>query len=121
NRSVIEMKKVISDDLGASNGRVILVKLTKNKLLLEELHRFKNEAVKKDTHLFCDISYIFQEIKAGLQKYTEMYKDSLDGIGIDTWGVDFGFVSFENELLEDPYSYRDTHTNKIMSEVHEKV
>lgn len=115
------MKKVISVDLGASNGRLILVKLTKNKLLLEELHRFKNEAVKKDTHLFWDISYIFQEIKAGLKKYTEMYKDSLDGIGIDTWGVDFGFVSFENELLEDPYSYRDTHTNKIMSEVHEKV
>src|SRR5690625_6481530 len=84
------MKKVISIDLGASNGRLILAKLKDNILQLEELHRFKNEPIEKNNHLFWDINYIFQEIEKGLKKYTKNYQEPLHGIGIDTWGVEIG-------------------------------
>lgn len=115
------MKRVISVDLGASNGRLILVKLKNNKIQLEELHRFKNEPVERNSHLFWNISNIFHEIITGLKLFSNKYKEPLDGIGVDTWGVDFGLISDNDELLEDPYSYRDTHTIGVMSKVHRKV
>src|SRR5690625_117083 len=115
------MKKVISIDLGASNGRLILAKLKDNILQLEELHRFKNEPIEKNNHLFWDINYIYQEIEKGLKKYTKNYQEPLHGIGIDTWGVDLGFISDKNKILENPCSYRDTYTVHVMEEVHEKI
>ncbi|MEI3606458.1 rhamnulokinase family protein [Pseudogracilibacillus sp. SE30717A] len=115
------MKKVISVDLGASNGRLILMKLQDNQLELEVLHRFTNEPIKRDDHLFWDITTIFREIITGLKTYAANFEGPLDGIGVDTWGVDFGLISWENELLEDPYSYRDTHTAKILGDVHQMV
>src|SRR5690625_1208966 len=115
------MKKVISIDLGASNGRLILAKLKDNILQLEELHRFKNEPIEKNNHLFWDINYIFQEIEKGLKKYTKNYQEPLHGIGIDTWGVDFGFISDENKILENTFSYRDNQTTDMKKVVYEKT
>lgn len=115
------MNKVIAIDLGASNGRLIVVKIDKDQLKLEEIHRFPNEPLTKRNHLFWDISFFINEIKFGLRKYVQKYGNSVDGIGIDTWGVDFGFVSKNGGLIDNPYSYRDTHTNEVMDQVHEKV
>ena len=115
------MKKVIAIDLGASNGRLIVAKLQDQKLLLEEIHRFPNEPLTKGKHLFWDISHLLNEIKSGLCKYVQKYGATVDGIGIDTWGVDFGFISSDDRLLDHPYSYRDTHTSEIMNEVHQKI
>lgn len=115
------MRKVIAVDLGASNGRLIVAKLHNQKLVMEELHRFSNEPIEKGEHLFWDISSLVNEIKIGLKKYVKKYGASVSGIGFDTWGVDFGIVSNEDTLLEDPYSYRDTHTTEIMPKVHQKI
>jgi len=115
------MKKVIAVDLGASNGRLIIVTLDQQKLTLEELHRFSNEPVEKNGHFFWDITSAFNEIKKGLHKYVVKYGPQIDGIGFDTWGVDFGMISAGGVLLDDPYSYRDTHTNEVMPKVHEQI
>lgn len=114
------MSRVISIDLGASNGRLILLSFEKNRLKVEEVHRFINEPINENNHLYWNISYILNEIIIGLKKYTERYEEPLDSIGVDTWGVDFGLISSKNELVQNPYSYRDTHTLTIMEEVHEK-
>lgn len=115
------MKKVIAVDLGASNGRLIVVKLADQKLVTEEIHRFSNEPMKKDDHFFWDISLIVDEIKIGLKKYVLQYGTSVSSIGFDTWGVDFGLLSHEGSLLENPYSYRDTHTTEMMPKVHQQI
>lgn len=115
------MKRVIAIDLGASNGRLILVKFFKKRLKLIEIHRFPNKPIKIGEHLFWDIPFIMKEIKEGLKKYVHQYGSSLDGIGIDTWGVDFGFISEEGHLIENPHCYRDTHTYPIMDQVHQKI
>lgn len=115
------MTRVIAIDLGASNGRLILSVLKDRKITLEEIHRFPNEPLAKDGHLYWDIDSIKREIMKGLKKYTEQYSEEIHGIGIDTWGVDFGFVGSDGELLENPYAYRDTHTNEIMAEVHQQM
>ncbi|RKL66213.1 rhamnulokinase [Salipaludibacillus neizhouensis] len=116
------MKKVIAIDLGASNGRLILATLfNKSKLEITEIHRFSNEPIQKNGHLHWNISYLFHEILKGLRLYLEGNPVAIDGVGVDTWGVDFGLLSQDGKLLEDPYSYRDTHTVNVMDEVHEKL
>ena len=36
----------------------------------------------------------------------EQFSD-IAGIGIDTWGVDYGLIDADGKLLEDPVCYRD--------------
>lgn len=115
------VKSVIAVDLGASNGRVILASLENEKLSLEELHRFSNAPMEKEGQLFWDIDHIMVQIEQGLVKYHEQYDLPISGIGVDTWGVDFGFVDEDNRLLDNPYSYRGTHTDDSMEEVHEMI
>ncbi len=39
--------------------------------------------------------------------------DDLDGIAVDTWGVDFGLLGADGELLHNPRHYRDPRTNGV--------
>ena len=82
----------IACDLGAESGRVIVGTLNKGKLLLSELHRFPNTPVRVPGALYWDILRLWHEIQHGIGVATRERKLVLDGIGIDTWGVDFGLL-----------------------------
>ena len=92
-------KKFLAFDFGASSGRAILGRLENGKLTMEEIHRFSNDPVEICGHYHWDIFRLFFEIKQGLIKYANMGYGKLDGIGIDTWGVDFGLLGKDGELL----------------------
>lgn len=108
------VKQVIAIDLGASNGRLMKAKLADQEVTLEEVHRFSNQIIEVDGFLHWDIDNIFEEIQIGLKKLDE----PVASIGVDTWGVDLGFVGKDGQLIERPYSYRDTHSSEVMEEVH---
>ena len=97
-------------DLGAESGRAMLAHLADHRLELAELHRFPNIPVRLNNGLYWDTLRLFHEMCEGIAIAAKTV-DQLDGIGVDTWGVDFGLLSEEGVLLDNPRHYRDARNN----------
>jgi rhamnulokinase len=100
-------------DLGASSGRAMLGTFDGERLSLEELHRFENAPINIQGRLYWDAFRLLEELKTGLGRCTQR-NIRLDGIGIDTWGVDFGLFLASGEMLSMPRHYRDPHNRPAM-------
>lgn len=101
-------------DLGAESGRVVLGRFDGGRVSLEEVHRFPNTAVKLPDGLHWDILRILSEIKEGVAKAARGVR--VEGIGIDSWGVDFGLLDREGALVSNPYHHRDPRTEGLVEE-----
>ena len=109
--------KVLCLDIGASSGRFIVVKHEDNHFTTDEVYRFSNGMEKDDNnHLIWDFKKLFKEIKQGLKLSLTKYKD-ISSLGIDTWGVDYGTLNKNGELIKDPFAYRDSRCEKAMNEL----
>jgi sugar (pentulose or hexulose) kinase len=95
-------------DLGASSGRVIITTVS-DTLTLREVHRFTNQPIQQEVLLVWDFEKIFNEVIYGIQKAFEIEPD-IESIGIDTWGVDYGYIGKNGLLLRNPICYRDERT-----------
>ena len=113
--------KFLAVDLGAESGRALLGVIADNKLRLHEIHRFPNKPVATLGHVHWDILKLFDDVKQGVKLALRETDGKLDGVGVDTWGVDFGLISEDGELLGNPFHYRDDRTNGMMEEVFEIV
>lgn len=107
-------------DLGAESGRGLLGRFDGHQLVLEETHRFPNDPVQLMDTLYWDLPRLFREIKTTLYKGASQ-SGELDGIGIDTWGVDFGLIGRGDILLGNPVHYRDARTNGMLEIAFEHV
>ena len=107
-------------DLGAESGRAMLAELADHKVSLRELHRFPNTPVRLPDGLYWDTLRLFHEMCEGLRAAAKA-TDQLDGVGIDTWGVDFGLLGAHGSLLENPRHYRDTRNNGTPEQVFRRV
>ncbi|HUW09436.1 MAG TPA: rhamnulokinase family protein [Anaerolineae bacterium] len=108
-------------DLGASSGRAVVGRFDGRRLRLEEVHRFPNGPVRLLDSLYWNVLGIFEEIKTGLAKCARSYGTSIAGLGLDTWGVDYGLLDARDELLGNPYHYRDSRTDGMMEEAFRRV
>src|SRR6266436_3075647 len=108
------MKRFLAIDLGAESGRAMLGTLDGGRLTLEELHRFPNEPVRLPTGLYWDTLRLFHEIRRALSICGNQRKLKLDGIGIDTWGVDFALLGADGALVDNPRHYRDARNNGLL-------
>lgn len=107
-------------DLGAESGRAILAALAGHTVELTELHRFPNTPVHLPTGWYWDTLRLFHEICEGIC-IAQKACDDLDGIAVDTWGVDFGLLDSHGELLHNPRHYRDRRTEGVPAEVFKTV
>jgi rhamnulokinase len=98
-------------DLGASSGRVMRARFDGRRLSLEEAHRFPNGPVRVLDSLHWDVLRLFAEIKHGLALCAR--PAGLDGIGLDTWGLDFGLLDRDDRLIGNPFHYRDPRTDGV--------
>jgi rhamnulokinase len=108
------MSRFLAFDLGAESGRAILGEISDAGLSLEELHRFPNIPVRLPTGLYWDTLRLWQEIQQGLAVAGRERRLELAGIGVDTWGVDFGLLGADGALVDNPRHYRDARNNGIL-------
>ena len=105
--------KMLAIDLGASSGRGIVGSFDGKKFEINENHRFPNEPVNTNGNFNWDILRIFHEIKASISKCALSEDRDISSIGIDTWGVDYGYIDKNGSLMANPYHYRDARTDGI--------
>ena len=103
-------------DFGASSGRMILSKYQDGKIELEELHRFPNDPVRIGKNFYWDTFRLYHEMKVGLKKAAAK-KLPIQSLAIDTWGVDYGLVDKDGNLIGNPVNYRDDRTIGVLEEI----
>lgn len=103
-------------DLGASSGRVLRVRVAPGVLEAVEVYRFRNQPRVTGGALRWDFGAIEAGVLTGLRR-----AGSLDGIGIDSWAVDYGVAGPDGQLLDDPVCYRDDRTSAAVDAVHQAI
>ncbi|TVT22078.1 rhamnulokinase [Amycolatopsis acidiphila] len=99
-------------DLGASSGRVMAGTVGPDRLTIEEVRRFPNGGVRAGSTLYWDVLGIYREMLAGIQA-----AGPVEGIGIDSWAVDYGLLDSSGALLGNPVHYRDARTAGVLDQV----
>lgn len=102
-------------DFGGGSGRVMAASIHRGILKLEEIYRFPNRQVRMGNHIYWDFLALFEEMKTGIRQAVRRGY-SVRSIGIDTWGVDFGLIDKEGNLLGNPVCYRDSRTDGLPEE-----
>jgi rhamnulokinase len=110
--------RFLAFDLGAESGRALLGNLDGAKLSLDEMHRFSNPNGRMNGRLHWDLLGQWEHLKEGLRKTAGT---RLDGLAVDTWGVDFGLIGADGDILGNPLHYRDSHTDGVMDQVFASV
>ncbi|MBO5677523.1 MAG: rhamnulokinase [Bacteroidaceae bacterium] len=111
------MNKVyLAADFGGGSGRVIAGWLDGGRLVMEEVHRFPNRQVRLGKHVYWDFPALFADMKDGLKKAAAKGYE-VESIGVDTWGVDFGLIDRDGNLLGNPVCYRDARTAGVPEKV----
>ena len=108
-------------DLGASSGRHVAGRFDGNRLSLEEVHRFGNGPVSAAGHLYWDLLGLWNHVVQGLRASAGKFGGQIQSVGVCTWGVDFGLLGRGNELLGNPYCYRDSRTEGMLERALEIV
>ncbi len=113
------MKIYLAIDIGASSGRHIAGWLEDGKLKTEELYRFPNGVTELDGHLTWDIDALLGHVRRGIAAAKEKYPE-IESLSIDTWGVDYVLLKGD-ETVYPCYAYRDSRTEAVIPQVHEKI
>ncbi len=123
-------KKVFAADLGASGGKCFAGTFNSGNFSIEEVHRFTHEGVpfyisdrsgKVTERTYWDDLLLYQNIIKGLQNYRREISETVDSIGVDTWGTDGTFISADGDLLGKVYCYRDHRLDNMVEAVKKKI
>lgn len=113
-------KNLLAIDLGAESGRAVAGMLEDHRLHLKEVHRFPTGMLQIDEHYYWNIFRFYEEIVKSVNYCKNQDQIRPESMGIDTWGVDFGFLGRDGKLCRIPYAYRDPQTTNGMEDFLEK-
>ena len=111
-----DSKRFLAFDCGATSGRAVLATFADGSFTMKEVYRFSSGIIELHGKYYWDILAIYDHF---LKCLAQLGREGVrvDSIGIDTWGVDFGFVGEDGSLLGNPRAYRDPYTDGIPEEV----
>lgn len=113
------MKTYLAIDIGASSGRHIVGWMENGEIKTEEIYRFPNGVTELDGHLTWDIDALYGHVKKGVEIAKSKYSE-IESLSVDTWGVDYVLMKGDEEVRP-CYAYRDSRTEAVIHEVHEKI
>lgn len=101
-------------DLGASSGRVMSATMHGGDVLIEEIHRFANGPALVEGALCWEADRLFDETLDGLSRVARSAHSRgavFAGIGIDSWGVDYGLLDGDGTLMSRVKHHRGADPN----------
>ena len=116
---VINMKYALAIDIGASSGRHIVGWLEDGTIQTKEVYRFPNGVTEQNGHLIWDIDALLGYVKSGIAEAKKAFPN-ITSASIDTWGVDYVLLRGDEEVRP-VYAYRDSRTEAVIPQVHEKI
>lgn len=105
----METHHFLAFDIGATSGRAVLGTLSGVKFEMQEIHRFPNAIMELHGKYYWNVYQLYAALKEGLTICARK-GIRIDSVGIDTWGVDFGYIGPDGSLLGLPRAYRDPYT-----------
>jgi rhamnulokinase len=109
----------VAVDLGASNGRLLSARIDPNSFKITSSVHFDNEPVSRASGLHWNIASMFTSVVEGLRSIAREHStngESIAGIGIDSWAIDYGLIGANGDLLGEPFCYRDERTQTATPE-----
>jgi len=117
---------LLAVDLGASGGKCFVGTFDADGFSMKEIHRFQHEGVnfyiadrtgKVSERAHWNDTLLYRNILQGIETYRRDVSDSLDGIGIDTWGADGQLLTEDGDFLGKIYCYRDHRLDTMVDQV----
>ena len=107
------MHQFLAVDLGATSGRVAIGSVADGAISLSIVHRFAHEVIEDSSgSLLWNWDLIFSQVLHGLKEAAKVSKPI--SLAVDSWAVDYGFISSDKEIIGDIHAYRDLR-NEIAS------
>ena len=100
------MFEFLAVDLGATSGRVAIGRVGSDSISLDVVHRFLHEVIpQEDGSLLWNWDLILTEVLTGLKEAIKS-SDPIS-LAVDSWAVDYGFISPTGQYLPPVHAYRD--------------
>ncbi|XZE52722.1 rhamnulokinase [Planctomycetaceae bacterium SH139] len=106
-------------DLGASGGRVLAGKVTDDKLQLEAIARFPNNAVLVQEEMCWNLLGLWSDICHGLSAAGAF--GEVRSVGVATWGVDYVLLDRDERMVGPGVHYRDGRTRGMLDKAFERI
>jgi rhamnulokinase len=107
------MHQFLAVDLGATSGRIAIGSIADGAISLSIVHRFAHEVIEDPSgSLLWNWDLIFSQVLHGLKEAAKVSKPT--SLAVDSWAVDYGFISSDKKIIGDIHAYRDLR-NEIAS------
>lgn len=114
------MFEFLAVDLGATSGRVAIGRVNSGSISLDVVHRFPHEVLPQDDgSLLWDWDSIFTEVLTGLRQAVK--KSDPISLAVNSWAVDYGFISPTHHYLPPIHAYRDPRNEIAYQELTRKI
>ena len=113
------MHYYLAIDIGASSGRHIVGWLENGVIQTKEVYRFLNGVQAVNGHLVWNVRKLFSNVVMGIMEAFKAYP-KIESLSVDTWGVDYVLLKGDEEVYP-VYAYRDSRTEAVIPQVHEKM
>jgi rhamnulokinase len=102
------MGRYLSLDMGAESGRLVIVDFS-DVISTEVIYRFETPIMQDALGRRCWILKIVEEVVTALTAAAP--RGPFTSLAVDTWGLDFGLLDVNSQLISNPVSHRDHRTD----------